>query len=324
MSARRPHQRPAPHTRGFTLVEMLVAMAITVIVFGTTLTVLDVFQSNNRFDQLRNENQDNARTAIDRLSRQLRDVIARTTSKGIVPGALEEAEPYSIAFQTVDTTKATSGLNANNAMRVRYCLDDSSPTNEIIWEQVSRWTTAESPKLPASTVCPDLTAGDWSTTTKLVQNVTNKIGGRPNQSLFTYSAHETPEILSVETNLFTNVNPGHPRPGESQLTSGVSLRNANRLPDVAFTATTENKYVKLNASASRDPDGLAITYKWKEDTKVLETTAQEYTSPEKLSAGNHTFKLEVTNPGGLSACSEVKEVTESSSAKESSEITCPI
>jgi general secretion pathway protein H len=28
MSARRPHQRPAPHTRGFTLVEMLVVLAI--------------------------------------------------------------------------------------------------------------------------------------------------------------------------------------------------------------------------------------------------------------------------------------------------------
>ncbi|MGC2373284.1 MAG: prepilin-type N-terminal cleavage/methylation domain-containing protein [Solirubrobacteraceae bacterium] len=309
---------------GFTLVELLVAMAITVIVFGATLTVLDIFQSNNRFDQLRNENQDNARTAIDRLSRQLRDVIARTTSTGIVPGALEEAEPYWITFETVDTTKATSGANANNAMRVRYCLDDSSPTNEILWEQIRRWEEAESPKLPSSTACPDLTAGDWSTTTKAVQNVTNKIGGRPNQPLFVYSAHETPEILSVEMNLLTNVNPGHPRPGESQLTSGVSLRNANRQPDVAFTATAENEYVKLNASASRDPDGLALTYKWKEDTKVLETTSQQYTSPEKLSAGSHIFKLEVTNPGGLSACSEVKEVTKSSSAKESSEISCPI
>lgn len=154
--------------------------------------------------------------------------------------------------------------------------------------------------------------------------MTNKIGGRPNQPLFTYSAQETPEILSVEANLLTNVNPGHARPGESQLTSGVSLRNANRQPDVAFTATTENEYVKLNASASRDPDGLAITYKWKEDTKVLETTAQQYTSPQKLSEGSHIFKLEVTNPGGLSACSEVKEVTKSSSAKESSEISCPI
>lgn len=314
---------------GFTLVELLVAMAITVIVFGATLTVLDVFQSNNRFDQLRNENQDKARTSIDRLSRQLRDVIARKTTTGIVPGALEEAEPYWITFETVDTTKATSGANANNAMRVRYCLDDSSPTNEILWEQVRRWTTEVAPALPTSTSCPDRTKegtseADWNTTTQVVQNVTNKIGGRPNQPLFTYSAHETPEILSVETDLYTNVNPSHARPGESQLTSGVSLRNANRQPDVAFTATPENEYVKLNASASRDPDGLAITYKWKEDTKVLETTAQEYTSPAKLSAGNHTFKLEVTNPGGLSACSEVKEVTKSSSAKESSEISCPI
>jgi prepilin-type N-terminal cleavage/methylation domain-containing protein len=314
---------------GFTLVEMLVAMAITVIVFGATLTILDVFQSNNRFDQLRNENQDNARTAIDRLARQLRDVIARTTSTGIVPGALEQAEPYSITFQTVDTSKPTSGKNEINAMRVRYCLDDSTPTNEILWEQVSRWETPESPKLPTSTACPDRTKegtaeADWSTTTRLVQYVTNKIGGRTTKPLFSYSAQETPEILSVEADLFTNVNPGHARPGESELTSGVSLRNANRRPIVAFTATTENKYVKLNASASQDPDGLALTYKWKEDSKALETTSQQYTSPQKLSSGSHLFKLEVTNPGGLSACSEVKEVTESSSAKESSEVACPI
>jgi len=309
---------------GFTLVEVLVTMAITTVVFGTTLSVLDVFQSNNRLDQLRNENQDNARTAIDRLSRQLRNVIARTTSNGIVPGALEQAEEYSITFQTVDTTKTKSGLNQTNAMRVRYCLDDSSPTNETVWEQVQRWESLEAPNAPTSTECPDKTAGDWNSTTRLVQHVTNKIGGRTDRPLFTYSAHETPQILSVETDLFTNVDPGQPRPGESQLTSGVSLRNANRKPIVAFTATPVNKYLTLNASASHDPDGLSLTYKWKEDSKLLETTAQQYTSQSVLGTGNHTFSLEVTNPGGLSSCAEVREVTSTSSAKEATEVSCPI
>ncbi len=82
--------------RGFTLIELLVAMAITTVVFGSTLSVLDVFGSNNRFDQLRNENQDTARTTLDRLSRQLRNIVARTTSTGAVPGALELAEPYEV------------------------------------------------------------------------------------------------------------------------------------------------------------------------------------------------------------------------------------
>lgn len=288
--------------RGFTLIELLVTMAISTVVFGTTLSVLDVFQSNNRFDQLRNENQDTARATIDRLSRQLRNIVARTTSTGIVPGALEQAEEYAITFQTIDITKATSGENKANAMRVRYCLDDSKPENEILWEEVRRWVTTEAPEPPASTSCPDRTSGDWSTLTQVVQHITNRINGKT-RPLFIYSAKEAPEILSVETDMFININPGQSRPGETELTSGVSLRNANRRPVAEFTATEEGtRRVRLNASASYDPDGLALTYKWWLNGKELPTTAQRYETKEAFTVGStQKFKLEVTNPGGLSA-----------------------
>ena len=53
---------------GITLVEMLVALAMTTLVFGAVLGALDVFQSDNRYNQLRNEAQDKARSAIDRLT----------------------------------------------------------------------------------------------------------------------------------------------------------------------------------------------------------------------------------------------------------------
>jgi len=300
--------------RGFTLIELLVAMAITTIVFGSTLSVLDVFQSNNRFDQLRNENQDTARTTLDRLSRQLRNIVARTTESGIVPGALEQAAKYEVTFQTIDTTKSSSGSNKVNAMRVRYCLNDSEPSNEILWEQVRRWNTLEAPTLPTSSepetesTCPDRTKEgasepDWNTTTQVVQHVTNRNGGQ-NRPLFTYSAKETPEILAVNTDLFININPKETRPGDSELTSGVSLRNANRRPLAEFTATEEGDYtVHLNASASYDPDGLSLTYKWWENGKILSTTSQQYVTP-VLKLGKYVFKLEVTNPGGLSASTE--------------------
>ncbi len=296
--------------QGFTLIELLVTMAITTIVFGTTLSVLDVFQSNNRFDQLRNENQDMARTTLDRLSRQLRNVIARTTSSGAVPGALEQAEKSAVTFQTVDTTKSATTENKYDAMRVRYCLDYSNYENEVLWEEVKRWPIKEEP--PTSTACPDRTSGDWDTMTQVVDHIVNLNGGHTGEkerALFTYSATETPQILSVNADMFVDITPKEARPGETELTSGVSLRNANRRPIAEFTATEEGSYkVRLNASASYDPDGLSLTYKWWDNGAELLTTSQQYVTPELKLGSKNLFELEVRNPGGLSATAK-KELT---------------
>lgn len=292
--------------RGLTLIELLVTMTITVVIFGATLSLLDFFQSNNRFDQLRNENQDMARTTIDRLSRQLRNIVARTTSSGAVPGALEQAEEYGITFQTLDTAKS-SAEGKFHAMRVRYCLDDSKPEDEIIWEEVKRWEKTE-PEVPSSTACPDRTTGDWDTVTEVVTNVTNLNGGQK-RAVFKYSAKETPEILAVDTDLFIDITPKESRPGETELTSGVSLRNANRRPIASFTATEEgNRTVRLNASASYDPDGLSLTYRWWDNGAELLTTSQQYVTSALATGSKQVFKLKVTNPGELSAETE-KELT---------------
>ena len=222
--------------------------------------------------------------------------VAAPTTK--FSGALEEAVPYSITFQTIDSEKTAGGSNTTNAMRVRYCLNDSTSTNEVLWQQVKRWTTAEAPALVSSSECPDNTAGRWDSSYKLASNVTNRVGGQ-NRAAFTYSAGSTPQIVAVESKLYIDLKPGS-QPGESELTTATSLRNANRPPIVSFTATKINTHVLLNGSESRDPEGLALTYKWKEGSTVLPSTSQQYETG-ALATGSHTFTLEVTDPGGLSS-----------------------
>jgi prepilin-type N-terminal cleavage/methylation domain-containing protein len=287
---------------GYTLIELLVAMAMAVVVFGATLTALDFFQNHNRVDILRNEAQDYARNAVDRLAREIRNVAA---PKGAVelPGALEQAEEYSIVFQTIDPTAGKSE-NASNAMRVRYCLNDTEPKNEILWRQVERWTKAFAPALPpANAPCPEaLSEEHWESQSQLVRHLTNRDGGQK-RPLFVYGPlgwSAVSQIVTVEPNLFLNVNPGN-HPGETQLNSAISLRNANRAPIATFTVKEiNNKYAQLDASESVDPDGLALTYKWQEGTTLQSTTAQSWTTGQ-LSEGLHTFTLEVTDPGGLSS-----------------------
>jgi len=283
--------------QGFTLVEVLVATVMTVVVFSAALTALIAFQHNTTNGMLRNEAQDHVRNALDRLARVLRSVAAPTTK---FSGALEEAAPYSITFQTIDSEKIAGGSNKTNAMRVRYCLNDSTPTNEVLWQQVQRWKAEEAPALVSSSECPDSTAGRWDSSSRLASNITNRIGAQ-NRAAFTYSAGSTPQIVAVESKLYIDLKPGS-QPGESELTTATSLRNANRPPIVSFTATKINNRnrVLLNGSESRDPEGLALTYKWTEGSTVLPSTAQQYETGE-LSPGSHTFTLEVTDPGGLTS-----------------------
>jgi prepilin-type N-terminal cleavage/methylation domain-containing protein len=294
----------ATREEGFTLIEVLVTIALALVVFGATLAAFNVFQHDEVYARQRNETQDAARNAINRLTHQLRSVIAPSSK---YPGALEEAEQYSIRFETVDTSNTTFGEeNKSHAMRVRYCLDDSNPSKEILREYAQEWENKD-PGAPSTTACNGTLSGGWTSTRQLVEHVTNEIGKpEPERPVFTYSSSELPQIITVTSDLYLDVNPGH-RPGESRLTSAVSLRNANRKPVVKFTITPEagsNKY-RLNASESYDPGGLALTYKWwekeAENSEVeLPTTSQisQVTLSTKKTA--YTFKLRVTNPGELS------------------------
>jgi prepilin-type N-terminal cleavage/methylation domain-containing protein len=280
---------------GFTLIELLVTMAIATIVFGATLSVLDVFQKNNVVDQHRNEVQDSARNAMDQIARQLRNVAAPNSGSA---GALLVTKNYSMIFDTGDSTSSYAWENnKSQTMMVRYCLKNTEAENEVLWMQVKRWKTAEGPaEAPTPTGCPDL-SGYWESSRQVVQHVTNKIGGQA-RAMFKYSAATAPQTASVEVAMYLNLEPGNPK-RENELTTGVGLRNANRPPIAAFTVTriSGGEFIRLDGSASYDPDGLAITYKWSIDGTTIASTSQ--VAEVKEPVGSHTYQLEVVNPGGL-------------------------
>ena len=291
---------------GFTAVELVVAMTLGVGLFVAALSVLDVFQNDSRFNLLRNETQDNARTAVDRLARELRNVSAPSVKEA---GALEQAETYALTFQTINSTpveKVPLEGNVTDAMRVRYCLNNTNPSDEILWRETTHWTSEKPPELPTSHACPDLNVFDWEHAEELVTHITNRIGGQEVRPLFVYGpsgASLTSQITAVIPTVYTDLNPGG-RPGERLIGTTIYLRNQNRTPVASFTATELGpQRVYLDASESADPNGLALSYRWWDNGTSLNTTSQQYETP-PLEKGTHTFKLEVQNPGGLASVAE--------------------
>jgi type II secretory pathway pseudopilin PulG len=305
---------------GFTIVELLVGMIMSLIVFAATLSLLDTYQHQSKTADQRNQVQDAARTAIDQMTRQLRNVAAESPTSA---GALERSDPTDLVFQTVNGTSVTctsvtsTCANASNQMRVRYCLNTSNPTNEVLWMQTQTWTTATGPSVPVdNNACPTSGSG-WTSSTRMVTNITNYSSGQAaddsTRRLFTYApigATAPAEINFIEVDLFLDVNPGH-HPGETEIRDGIFLRNSFASPTAGMTIDTSTGNAILNGSSSLDPNGQALSYQWSVNGSAISgATSQQYTYPTPVASlhGQYTFGLTVTSTGGLSG-STSKTVT---------------
>ena len=294
--------------RGMTLVEMLVGMTLSLILFGAVVGLLEVFMRSNTVDQNRNEIQDRARSGVNILTRQLRNVAAPSAGQA---GALELAGPYDLIFQTVDSSNTWGGSNASNQIRVRYCLSTiatgASTSNAILYRQTQTWTAASAPAMPSTSSCPGT---GWSTTNpgdyQVVDHVTNEINSQ-NRPVFTYApigATGSSQINDVEVDLFLDPNPGKP-PGETELKTGIYLRNDFAAPIASFYVTQPNGQIQLDASSSTDPNGQALSYQWAVNgSAVSGATTQQWiagTDSTNFTKGStYTFTLTVTSTGGLS------------------------
>ena len=64
---------------------------------------------------------------------------------------------------------------------------------------------------------------------------------------------------------------------------------STQLPLFFVTATQINGYVLLNGSESRDPEGLALSYKWTDNGSVLPSTSEQYETEALKPKSTHTF-----------------------------------
>jgi len=307
---------------GFTLVELLVAMTMSLVVFGATLTILDSYLRQSSAATKRLDAQDRARLAVDRIVRDLRNVSSPLTT----PKLLERATPYDVVFQTVGTPSGGAAGNVSGIQRVRYCVpqDSSSGTasQEQLIAQTQTWTTSTPPTNPWTSdpsrtiACPDLTfapaAGQPVYTVGAVA-VMNRYQQTSSYPVFSFNngldgnnvaATDLPQISTIQINLRVNPTPSLSG-ATTQIQSAAYLRNKQHAPVAQFSyAATGAGGVILNAGQSYSPDDEQLSYAWAcTSTPCPAASALSIASNGLVSwqpgAGTYTVALTVTDQTGV-------------------------
>ncbi len=291
--------------QGTTLIEVLVAASLMLIVLSASLLLFDAGADNHRRVDEHNEAQDTVRRHTDRFARELRNMASPSllTTASAQPLAVDVATGYDLVFRVVDDIRPDGSANTPNVKRVRYCLDAADPAKGVLYRQEQTWITSGTPALPSMSSCPGT---GWTTQQIVSDAVVNRSGGQE-RPLFHFDSIDTARVTRVRTDVFVDPTPGR-SPVESRLTSGVFLRNQNRVPVASFTvaANAATNEVVLNGSPSEDPEDMPLEYHWYIDgIEIGEGVVFTHTG---AADGLHNYRLEVRDPAGLSA-EATKEVS---------------
>jgi prepilin-type N-terminal cleavage/methylation domain-containing protein len=312
---------------GFTLVELLVGMTLSLVILIATLTILDSYMHDSTINTQNNDAQNRARVAIDRVVWQLRNVASPITQ----PKLLERATPYDIVFQTIGAQQGGAAGNVSGDERVRYCVPDDpagTPSTEVLIRETQTWSTSTTPASPWSSdptvniPCPDAAVPNGVSVFRQVNSLTNRYQGASRPAFYfnngmldsnSVAAADLPEVSSVQIDLFVNPTPTQPS-RESELRSSAFLRNQTHSPVATFTSTPQGGgSVLLNGATSYSPDGYDLSYSWSCISAGCPAASTLAAQSDGLvtwqpGPGTYTVQLTVTDPNGLTGVSAPQAV----------------
>ncbi len=288
--------------RGVALTELLVAMVLMLVITGAALTALTGFERTTRASALRNDAQQRARLAVDRLARELRNQGRATSSS---PTGIEKATAYDLVAQGTAAARSSGSANQVNSRRVRYCL----AADGRLWTMTQTWTASTPPAAPSTDACPGEEPA-WEGKRIIAEHVVNRAGGQE-RAVFAFDSADPSAIRKVQTALWVDVDPAE-APGETRLRSGVLLRNRNAPPTASFTVTRSGRdasgirHLILNGSSSDDAEGDGLSYAWYDGASLLADRSAVVDVP--VPDGTHVIRLVVGDSDGLTATAETAVV----------------
>lgn len=294
--------------RGIALPEILVGMVISLAVFGATMTALEMFMRQSARTTRAAESQDSARSAVDRLARQLRNATSAATGTGSSTPAVEQSLPYDLVFLAPDPAGTATPTNPQGLMHVRYCLNSSTISSEVLWNQTAPYSPAQ--PVPSTSSCPGPTSsGAWRDKRTVASHFVNQYL-TPNKPLFTTATDSSGSVTDVGVNPWVDGDPIGGAPA-TRLRTSVTLRNLNHAPTVPSpNCTTQNGHAFCDASAASDADGQALAFTWLVDGNGAPACAiggasarLDVTFPGCVPSGSHTFVAVVSDTGGATTTS---------------------